>query len=129
MIKQTHTFARLEVSQRTFDEIKQRLQEAEYQHAFHFDTEEKVNTIDMQGIALVEPKPVAPGTPVYVRIEEAIEHGAEWLEDRNKLAEENKAMRKVLQGVVDSTVHPDVAVRALLVDLKPIRDILTKKSA
>lgn len=56
MIHQTHTFAQLEVSQRTFDEIKQLLSDAQYQHAFHYDTEEKVNTIDMHGIALVEPK-------------------------------------------------------------------------
>jgi hypothetical protein len=44
----THTFATLEVSAAAYDEIKAKLVEAEYQHAFIDDA------IDMHGIGLVK---------------------------------------------------------------------------
>ena len=48
MIRQTHTYATLEISRGAFDEIKLRLLSADYEHAF-IDK----NTIDMDGIAIV----------------------------------------------------------------------------
>ena len=42
----THTYAILEVSPETYEEIKKKLEAASYQHAFHGDV------IDMHGIAL-----------------------------------------------------------------------------
>ncbi len=47
----THTFATLEVSDRTFKEIKRKLKKAGYDHAFVDN-----NTIDMHGIGLVPRK-------------------------------------------------------------------------
>lgn len=47
-IRVTHTFATLEVSQRTFKEIERKLKAAKYDHSFV-----DANTIDMQGIGLV----------------------------------------------------------------------------
>jgi hypothetical protein len=53
----THTYAALEVTQSTFDEIAAKLKAAGYDHAF--DDEE--GAIDMHGIGLVvEKKPFAP---------------------------------------------------------------------
>ncbi|MDQ3562701.1 MAG: hypothetical protein M3436_00700 [Pseudomonadota bacterium] len=52
----THTYAVLEVSQATYDEIKAKLIEAGYNHAFH------AHLIDMHGIAL---KPPDHPTPEY----------------------------------------------------------------
>lgn len=46
MLRQTHTYAILPVSRAVFDEIKQKLSDAGYQHAFHDDV------IDMQGIGV-----------------------------------------------------------------------------
>ena len=43
----THTYAILRVSQAAYDEIKAKLEEASYDHAFHED-----GLIDMHGIAL-----------------------------------------------------------------------------
>ena len=52
----THTYALMEVSQNTFDEIKQKLQEAGYTHAIL--REEPNEHLDMHGIALaLERKP------------------------------------------------------------------------
>ena len=45
----THTFAKLEVSAKTFDEIKRKLESAGYDHTFLEDG----NVIDMHGIGLV----------------------------------------------------------------------------
>jgi len=45
-LRQTHTFATLEVSQAVFDEIEKKLREAGYDHAF------VDGLIDMHGIAL-----------------------------------------------------------------------------
>lgn len=47
----TYTFAKLEVSQFAYDEIRAKLVEAGYEHAFGVDDE--VELIDMHGIALV----------------------------------------------------------------------------
>jgi len=35
-----------------------------------------------------------------------------------------KRIESTLNGIVQGCVHPDIAVRALLVDLKPIRETL-----
>jgi hypothetical protein len=43
-----------------------------------------------------------------------------------KLREVNKELIQVLKGIIDGCVHPNVAVRAVMVDLKPIRKILEK---
>jgi hypothetical protein len=40
--------------------------------------------------------------------------------------EDREELIKVLQGIIDGCVHPDIAVRAALVDLAPIRKILKK---
>jgi hypothetical protein len=47
----THTYAILEISRAAWDEIRRKLADAGYRHAFH-DNE----TIDMHGIAL-QPEP------------------------------------------------------------------------
>lgn len=53
----THTYAVLEVTQSTYDEIKQKLTAAGYQHQFYksYKQDEK-EIIDMHGIALQEEK-------------------------------------------------------------------------
>lgn len=48
----THTYVFLEVSKSAYDEIKAKLEKADYQHAFH--EEEEGVVIDMHGIALVK---------------------------------------------------------------------------
>lgn len=51
----THTYAVLEVSQRTYNEIKEKFEEAGYQQAFHDDgpfDPTKPSLIDMHGVAL-----------------------------------------------------------------------------
>lgn len=47
----SHTYAVLEVSKATFDEVRQKLKEAGYEHAFHEDLFHD-EVIDMHGIAL-----------------------------------------------------------------------------
>jgi hypothetical protein len=44
----THTYVTLEISRAAFDEIKAKLEAADYQHAFNQDGTE----IDMNGIAV-----------------------------------------------------------------------------
>ncbi len=46
----SHTYALLEVSPATYVEIRRKLEEAGYQHAFHNN-----GVVDMHGIALEEP--------------------------------------------------------------------------
>lgn len=46
----THTYAVLEISQAAFDEIKAKLEAADYQDQFHRDG--KYLLIDMHGIAI-----------------------------------------------------------------------------
>lgn len=49
----TRTYVVLEVSSAVYREIRSKLEEAEYQHAFHQDSQYG-NLIDMHGIALAE---------------------------------------------------------------------------
>lgn len=56
-MNQTHTYAVLEVSKATFDEIAEKLSKAGYHHVFHSeshgaDREQKDVVIDMHGIGL-----------------------------------------------------------------------------
>lgn len=53
-IRQTHTFAVLELSAAAFKEIRDKLEAAGYQHAFIKEDEEL--TIDMHGIGIKEEK-------------------------------------------------------------------------
>lgn len=46
MMRSTHTYVTLEVSQETYDEVRRLLLAADYQHVFHD------GLIDMHGIAL-----------------------------------------------------------------------------
>lgn len=55
-IKQTHTFALLELSESAFDEIKEKLKEAGYEHAFM--EEDGKLTIDMHGIGVTMGKEI-----------------------------------------------------------------------
>jgi hypothetical protein len=57
VVTHTHTYAVLEVSQATYDEIAGKLAEAGYDHAFHVDDGRVL--VDMHGIALAAepPKP------------------------------------------------------------------------
>lgn len=48
----THTYAILEVSSAVYKEIKDKLEAAGYQHAFHDDRDGDGTVIDMHGIAL-----------------------------------------------------------------------------
>ncbi len=50
----THTYAILKVSRKTYREIKEKLEAAGYQHAFHDDGDEDGVVIDMHGIGLAE---------------------------------------------------------------------------
>lgn len=54
----THTYAILDVSRRTFEEIAAKLKAAEYHHAFDRDV------IDMHGIALRAEEPAPDSGPV-----------------------------------------------------------------
>lgn len=59
MGRTTHTYAILELSQSAYDEIKKKLDDAGYDHAFHHDADHGT-VLDMHGIAvaLEKPKPV-----------------------------------------------------------------------
>lgn len=60
----THTYALLEVLPSTWHDVHKRLEQADYDHAFHD------NAIDMHGIALIEMhRPPYEGESIYVRIE------------------------------------------------------------
>lgn len=50
-LRQTHTYAKLELSPAAYEEIATKLQEAGYDHAFMSD-----GTIDMHGIGVTNPK-------------------------------------------------------------------------
>lgn len=54
----TYTYAVLEISKRAYAEIRAKLDNAGYQHAFHKDGEREV--IDMVGIALKARREMAP---------------------------------------------------------------------
>jgi hypothetical protein len=57
----SHTYSVLEISLAAFDEIKRKLEEAEYHHAFHDDL------IDMHGIALKSEAPYFERKPSRFR--------------------------------------------------------------
>lgn len=59
----THTYALMDVSKATFDEIKKKLEDAGYQHAIH-ETEGEPTALDMHGIALCVEQPEDVGRPV-----------------------------------------------------------------
>lgn len=65
----THTYATLEVSKAAYDEIRKKLEDAGYQHAFHED-----GLIDMHGIALT-PEPADDGARFIAGLKAA---GAGW---------------------------------------------------
>ena len=44
------------------------------------------------------------------------------------LLKQNDELAKALQGVINECVHPNIAVRAVMVDLTPIRKILKKNT-
>jgi len=71
-LRTTYTYAVLEVSAEAYAEIKAKLEEAGYQHAFHENGDEHGTVIDMRGIALaIEPAPVP--VDLFVRREVTIE--------------------------------------------------------
>lgn len=59
-IRPTHTFAVLKVSQSAYDEIREKLQTAAYDHAFHEN-----GVIDMHGIALQTDNPVIGKASIF----------------------------------------------------------------
>lgn len=64
----THTYAILEVSAQTYDEIRDLLEAAGYQHAFHAREDGDGYNIDMHGIALTrvkEENAADPNTPPW----------------------------------------------------------------
>jgi hypothetical protein len=52
MIRNTHTYAILDVSHAAYTEVKEKLAAAGYEHAFHDDRDGDGVVIDMHGIAL-----------------------------------------------------------------------------
>lgn len=56
-LRQTHTYALLEISEAAYEEIAGKLREAGYGHAFGEDGE-----IDMHGIAVIKPARLAAAT-------------------------------------------------------------------
>ncbi len=48
----TYTYALMDVSESTYNEIKKKLEDAGYQHAFHDDHDGDGMVLDMHGIAL-----------------------------------------------------------------------------
>ena len=52
MIRNTYTYALLDLSHAAFIEIKEKLEKAGYQHTFHDDRDGDGIVIDMHGIAL-----------------------------------------------------------------------------
>lgn len=53
----THTYVTMEVSQAAYDEIRQKLVDAGYQHAIHDHNFQIDECLDMHGIALVPVEP------------------------------------------------------------------------
>ena len=85
MIRTTHTYAELPISQRAWNEIAGKLKAAGYDHVFNREG----NCIDMSGIGLtIEPdKPVEPGESPSHRVSRALQGIARKLEDMlNKAA-------------------------------------------
>lgn len=74
-LRTTHTFALLDVSSATFQEIRAKLEAADYDHAF--DTHDGRPLIDMQGIALQPGVPLidgakSPEPDLYVLIKDGL---------------------------------------------------------
>lgn len=68
------------------------------------------------------------GTVLMTKSAPIFRQSAECLErQRNQLAERVFVLEGVLQGIVDGCVNPDTAVRRVMVDLAPIRDVLKTK--
>jgi len=59
VIRVTHTYAILDVSPELYTEVREKLEAAGYQHAFH-DREDGGPVIDMHGIALRAEEPTEP---------------------------------------------------------------------
>lgn len=54
MSRSTHTYVLLELSESAYEEIRQKLEAAGYQHAFHSNPDAPASPrIDMHGIAVV----------------------------------------------------------------------------
>lgn len=49
-------------------------------------------------------------------------------ENFDKLHEQNLIMKEALEHVINSCVHPKIAMRAVMVDLEPIRSALKKSN-
>lgn len=47
-------------------------------------------------------------------------------ENFDKLEKLNAEMAETLQGIINGCVHPEVAIRAVFVDLAPVRKTLSK---
>jgi hypothetical protein len=54
MLRSTYTYALMEVSPSTYDEVRANLVAAQYQHAIHDRKSEPHEALDMHGIALVK---------------------------------------------------------------------------
>lgn len=63
MTRATHTLATMEVSPETFQEVKEKLEAAQYQHAISQNPGE-YETLDMTGIGLIQARPNDPTMPV-----------------------------------------------------------------
>jgi hypothetical protein len=57
MLRTTHTYVTLAVSESTYNEIAEKFKAAGYDHVFHRDGRNRV-VIDMQGIALEKEKSI-----------------------------------------------------------------------
>lgn len=55
-LTRTHTFVTLSISPEAYEEIKQKLLAAGYNHVFIYDRNNDDERIDMQGIGLIEEK-------------------------------------------------------------------------
>jgi hypothetical protein len=104
MIRQTHTYANLPVSQSTFNEVRHLLQEARYDHLL-----EDKDCIPMQGIALVVEEPKQQPPLMISDLRKDIEHAI------NRYSAENGSNTPdfiLAQYLVDALCAYDKAVTA-----------------
>lgn len=47
-------------------------------------------------------------------------------DEKGKLIAQNKALREALEDIIRGCAHPDVAIRRVMLDLKPIRKVLAE---
>jgi hypothetical protein len=66
-IRQTHTYAVLEISAAAYNEIKAKLEAAGYDHAFH-ENDRHGEVIDMHGIAVAPPASVEAEPTAKVQV-------------------------------------------------------------